>query len=474
MSLQRAFVRLLCGYVGLSGAIALAGAPDDLLGDLAKAPPPFGFRTGSAVPVDMDSVEIDMVFDAATSTTIGKAHIVFKTGDAGMPFFDMVPDATDVKLDGASVPASDFAAVNTPGSETKVRVLARHLAANTTHTIDLEYAVPQVTYTSGKVQAGFFMSDLAASGREFFEQYGPANLEFDQVRYTFHVRIEGTAAEHEVFANGVVTNDGPNAWTIAFPSYFTTSSLYFHMSEVGRFNVQRYVFDGLEADIPVTVYSTTSSLTQTAVSRSRTVLTELEGTYGAFAHAQVVIYVTPGGGGMEYGGATMTSTSALGHELTHSYFARGVMPANGNSGWIDEAVASWRDNGYPRASGAPNRSSVNMGGFTAYRRHTSQLAYTSGATLISEFDYMFRGNGGMKSILRQLYSENKLTTITLGFFKSFMERATSTDLTAIFNRYVLGSSTRNKFTTVGPVAFESAPASHHPRPYTKAELQLYR
>jgi hypothetical protein len=63
---------------------------------------------------------------------------------------------------------------------------------------------------------------------------------------------------------------------------------------------------------------------------------------------------------MEYCGATMTDPGALGHELTHSWFARGVMPANGNTGWIDEAVASWRDDGYPRASRAPNRSAVNL------------------------------------------------------------------------------------------------------------------
>lgn len=470
MSRRHLCARLFCVLSTLQGGIALAEA---LGNDLAKAPPPFAYRSGSAVPIDMDSVDIEMVFNAATSTTTAKAHVVFRTGAAGMPFFDMVPDATRIELDGQPVATTDFATVSAPGSETKVRVLAKNLSANSMHEVDLEYRVPTVTYSSGKVQAGFFMSDLASSGREFFEQYGPANIEFDQVRYTFRVRIEGTSIEHEVFANGEVTNEGQNAWTINFPDYFTTSSLYFHMSDKGRFNVQRYVYDGLEADIPVTVYSTSSSLTQTGVSRSRTILTELEGTYGAFAHPRVIIYMTPSGGGMEYGGATMTSSSALGHELTHSYFARGVMPANGNAGWIDEAIASWRDNGYPRASGSPNRSAVNMGGFTDYRRHTSQLAYTSGATLISEFDYMFRGNGGMRTILRQLYNENKLTTITLSFFKNFLETTTGTDLTAIFNRYVMGRS-RAGFQTVGPATFESAPMSHHPRPYTKEELDLYR
>ena len=82
---------------------------------------------------------------------------------------------------------------------------------------------------------------------------------------------------------------------------------------------------------------------------------ELEQTYGPYPHEALLIYCTGNiSGGMEYAGATMTSLEALGHEITHSWFARGVMPANGNAGWIDEAIARWRDRGYPRAPPRPS------------------------------------------------------------------------------------------------------------------------
>src|SRR5690606_9545744 len=100
--------------------------------------------------------------------------------------------------------------------------------------------------------------------------------------------------------------------------------------------------------------------------------------------------------------------------------ARGVMPSKGNSGWIDEAIASWRDYGYRRASGPPNRASVNLGGFSPYRRHTTYDAYSKGRNLIEEFDYMFRNQGGMKSILRNMFAQRQGMTISVGWFQEFL------------------------------------------------------
>jgi hypothetical protein len=351
----------------------------------------------------------------------------------------------------------------------------RQVEAGSRNVLEVDYAINNsVTFDGGRVRAGFFMSDLAAGGREFFEQYGPANFEYDQVAYKFHVTVTGTNVTHEIFTNGDVTQIGAGEWTVDFPDYFTTSSPFFHLTETNRFAVQRFTYTGLETQIPVTVYSTSQSRTASAVARTKSVMQELEATYGPFAHDKLVAYVTASGGGMEYGGATMTEYGALGHELTHSWFARGVMPSSGNSGWIDEAIASWRDDGYPRANGRPNRSAVNLGGFSPYRRHTTNAAYDEGARLISEFDYMFADNGGMKPVLRSLFAEHKRTTITVDSFKEFLETASGQDLDAVFNRYVLGQTQIGNDVTVAPERVSSRQPSHHPRPYTPAEQQRYR
>ena len=145
---------------------------------------------------------------------------------------------------------------------------------------------------------------------------------------------------------------------------------------------------------------------------------------------------------MEYCGATMTTLNALPHEITHSWFGRGIMPANGNSGWIDEAIASWRDNHYPRASGPPDRSPVQLSGFSPYRRHTAQFPspYYWGSLLLSELDYLFRNNGGLRPILKDLFLEKKRCLITTPYFQGFLEQKTGLNLNSIFSRYVYGRS----------------------------------
>jgi hypothetical protein len=134
----------------------------------------------------------------------------------------------------------------------------------------------------------------------------------------------------------------------------------------------------------------------------------------------------------------MTSLGALGHEITHSWFARGVMPANGNAGWIDEAVARWRDRGYPRYSAAsPHRPPVNLAGFSPYRRHTPREPYALGSLLLTELDRLFSPDG-LRPILARLFRERQRQLITTPLFQAFLEQQTRVSLESIFNRCVYG------------------------------------
>src|SRR5690606_31939202 len=116
-----------------------------------------------------------------------------------------------------------------------------------------------------------------------------------------------------------------------------------------NFVVRQKEFQSLDGrSLPVTVYMkkiwSYFSAPSVYLDRAIEVLTELESDYGAFPHSGMLIYASPAfQGGMEYAGATITNFKALAHEITHSYFGRGLMPANGNAAWIDEALASWRD-----------------------------------------------------------------------------------------------------------------------------------
>ena len=323
------------------------------------------------------------------------------------------------------------------------------------------------------------MDDLGSGGRKFWEQYAPSNMEFDHFKQFLTVKILGSSKEHTLMANGVTTALGSNYWSIDYPDFYTTSSFYLHLFEKGRFVVREATFQGREKSISLTSYAASTFDADAGLSKIKSVMAENEATFGPYTHDMFIAYVTPDGGGMEHCGATMTSLRALGHELTHSWFARGVMPADGNSGWIDEAVASWRDAGYPRSS-ATDRNPVNLGGFSAYKRETSRDAYTAGQQLLSEFDGRWASLGGLRPMLSSLFAERQRTTITVKYFKSFLEAASGQNLDSIFNRYVYGKASKESapglgFNTVGP-DLRSAVRTKvwHPRPYTQEELNKYR
>jgi hypothetical protein len=451
-----------------------------LASDLSKAPPSFAYQNGKAVFVDFLTSRISYEFDTQSNKATAYATVEFVAGEAGFPVIDLVANASAIRLNGTSIPPANFQTTSDPNQATRLRVLKALVEENSHNTLEIEYSLgsDSITFSSGAARIGFFMSDLTVGGRTYWEQYGPANFEYDQFQLSVDIRVTGSNVTHEVYSNGVETKLGTHHWLVEFPEYFTASSIFLHLTDKARMTEQRYTFQGAERQIPVVVYSLNSSLVSQGVSRSRSVMNELEQTYGPFVHDKVVIYLTSSGGGMEYCGATVTSMGTLGHELTHSYFARGVMPSDGNSGWIDEAVASWRDDGYPRR-GAPSRNPVNLGAFSPYRRHTTQLAYSSGALLMSEFDGMFQNQGGMKSILRTLFDTQKLQTITVNDFKLFLENMTGRNLNSIFNRYVYGRSSL-KFDSLSQNVFENnfvepiAPRTSHPRPYTAEEIRHIR
>ena len=197
--------------------------------------------------------------------------------------------------------------------------------------------------------------------------------------------------------------------------------------------------------IPIILYSRFSWSLNSAQKETLNVLKELEDRFGVWPHPSLTIYLA-GQGGMEYSGATMTSKSALGHELTHSYFARGVMPINGNAGWIDEAIASWRDSNYASKENLPYGSS-NMSSHSNYRRYTDRDAYSHGRDFLKHINFRLESLGGLTSFLKGFHDKHTHTNISTELFKSSLEDFAGEDFSKEFNTHIYGKSSEKK--TVG-------------------------
>lgn len=405
----------------------------------AQAPKSFPIKEGKAVFIDFKEATYNLNYDLSNQTASVQAKIQFENLEDGMPLFDLVATPTKVLIDGENVTEK---LIYTPNQETQLRVILKNLKAGL-H--DLEVSAPLVNgvrFTETGVSSAFWTSDL--SERSFMEAYIPTNLEFDQFKSIYNVEFKNkVAVKQRVFTNGQLTKNSESSYRIEFPEYFNTSSPFFHTAPVGRYPETSFTYKSKDGrDLPVVLYTVNGpEVLEGLKAKTIKVLDELEADYGPFAHPSVTIF-NAGAGGMEYCGATMTDSSALGHELTHSYFARGFMPANGNAGWIDESIASWRDKGYQEISDL-GWMSTTMAAHPEYTRITDRAAYSSGARFMGYLNYKFQDKGGLKTFLAELVEKYKFQPMLTEEFVKHMSDFYGIEMMPTFKKYVYGEGKSN-------------------------------
>lgn len=409
--------------------------------DWSTAPEAFEVDGGTlAVPIDIGTEDLSYEFDAQSGRAVGRAVIRFRAEQAGFPMLKMGPELLGAKLDGKDLGAQAIRTVKAPGGGS-VEVLQARASANQQHVLDVTFTLPADTYTidGSGVRIGFWMDDNVGY---FLDRYAPANFEFDQVRLSATLEVRNASATHQLFTNGTATRLAERKWRVDFPDYFTASSFYLHLS-TAAFNIAHDQYRGMQRSVPITIYSNTTSDLASVMAQAKAAMSELESTFGPYSHSELLLYIAQPGGslaGMEYAGAAMTHAAAVSHEISHSWFARGIMPANGNSGWIDEAIASWRDENYPRAESAPDRAAAMLSGFSGFALNTPSASYREGKTLMSELDYLAAASGGMRPVLRALYESLNHKVIDTETFFRFVRDRTGLALGPIFARYVYGGN----------------------------------
>lgn len=428
---------------------------------LNQAPPTFSYKDGKAVYVDFDSANYEMTYDFQKKTATVTSTISFNSPSEGYVIFDLVAEPTDVKVDGKATLAPS---IQDPDKASTLRILDLRVAGGK-HTLTLKHQITtNVVWGEDGVASGFWTSDL--NDRRYLEQYLPTNLEFDQYKMKLAVEVVGAPTNHVLKANGVVTSTGNNSFEVTYPKFYSASSAYFHLFREKSFvnNVQFYLKSIDGRMIPVDIY--TSYDIQPFVDSATAVFNELEADYGPWPHNQLIIYGNAPSGGMEYSGATITSLSAVAHEMFHSYHARCLMPANGNAGWMDEAIARWRDNKYPLTEKL-TFASTRLAGRSLYTRMTDRMAYTEGSAFLSWIAFRMNEKGlSFKSFLRDYFQKYKYTTVTTPLFQNEVTEASGLELGADFNQYIYGKGA----TLPANKSVEPAEDDMHPR-FTKEQLR---
>ena len=401
-----------------------------------QAPPSFEYQDAQAIFVDFSDAQYNITYDLHNMKVQVETVINFTSNQNGYPLFDLVPDPSSAVLNGMTISTTTL---QDPDKQSTLRVLKKNLSAGK-HQLKLVHEITSnVVFREEGLASGFWTSDL--NDRRYLEQYLPTNLEFDQYKMNMNVKIIGAESKpHTLKTNGKVSVLSENSFEVEYPSFYTASSVYFHLlPESTITNNAQFYYPSIDGRlIPVDIY--TSYDVNEFVDATKTILNELETDYGAFPHDQLVIYGNSPSGGMEYSGATATSLKALGHELFHSYHARALMPANGNAGWMDEAIARWRDNNYPEISKL-SYESTQLAGHSVWTRKTDRMAYTEGSAFLSWIAYRMSENGlSLKEFLKDYFQKFKFTTVTTPQFQNEITIASGLSLKADFDQYIYGKN----------------------------------
>ncbi len=403
---------------------------------IQDAPEKFSKSNRSFVFVDFIKAHYKITYDYKNKSNEYLAIIEFEVFETGFPIIDIVTNPTNIQLNDLDVELSEM---RSPDRVTTYRFINQKVNPGI-HTVQIMGKIEdQIKYHETHLSSGFWMSDL--TDRRYLEQFLPTNLEFDHYPMTFDISVNHNEQTYKVYSNAKVKELSKNHFRLSTPSHFTSSSLFYHLTRKDRFPEVTDTFTTQSGKIvPIVIYAevTSPSKLTPLMKSTKKILTELENNFGEWPHDSLTIY-RAGSGGMEYAGATITSNGALGHELTHSYYARGVMPKNGNAGWIDEAIASWRDGKYKEIR-SPGFFGSNMGDHSQYKRTTDRKAYSLGAKVMGHLNYKTRDKGGLKIFLQYFFQKYVYQSVTTRLFLTELNQWSGQDFTYVISKFIYGGN----------------------------------
>lgn len=394
------------------------------------SPPDFTFDGGrKAVYVDFVKAQYQVMIEANGIFSNVQTKIEFDQTKKGSVLFVFRNDPKNLKLDGKPV---EFERITSPKGEAEYIALSEPSLPGR-HTLTMSTAI--ATSIFAKPEVYFKMRDLWG---QFLERFLPTNDEYDQYAIDMFVTLNiGDAQSYSIRSNASVTRISDYQWKLKFPSHYNSSSIFFHLFKTAKYSHRHSAYVTASGRIlPITLYGDKTQDLAVYESNAITVLKELEADYGEFPHPHLIVYAQGKSGGMEYAGATESSLVSLDHELFHSYFGRGVQPADGNAGALDEGLASWRDYGYFNVQ-EPNFKKGSIAGRSVYSRKTDKRSYKQGRQFFAYLDQKLKDQGGMKPFLKYFFQKYKYQTYHVEKFQQELNQFTGKNFDSDFAKYLL-------------------------------------
>jgi hypothetical protein len=420
------------------------------------APPPISVDGRLVVPLHIVDLTARVKFDGAKQTAIADAKMTYIVGPkAGRPFFDLRQAVDRCWLDGHEIdPALVVPRDVGAGPCSTIRVIDVAQRARSVHRLRIRYRLgipfsglggaypPKLTWTEGpRLRWSIAMSDLNP-GR-YLEAWFPSNLPFDHFPFALDLRLIGVPIRHTIITNGKVVAAQRNGWSIRFPSWFTPMSPLVEVRAEDQLQMASGTFISPISHRTIAVEAWQivdgSESLSTRICRIKTLLAENETRYGEFVGEKYVCFFHGAARGMEYSNATTVHSSALRHEVFHSWFARGVMPASQADGWWDEGFTRYNDDGADKVEPFDfGESPVQLCSRQPFQRSTPADSYVAGSRFFRGVAAAIGANR-LRAAMSDLYESKRRSSVSTATLEAHLiAHSGAVELVDAFHRFVYG------------------------------------
>ena len=390
--------------------------------------------------IDIDTITATLDWYPASGVVDGTARLDFRMrAGQSRAVFNFTPFATSrtaisrLVLDGRSLgpqSATDVSIVSVSGTQQKFIELLVPLDPAQPHTLTVDYrlGVPTV-YPRFSSE----VNDIRGQGNEAV--WPTLNTPHEMARHLLTFRVHDAQAFRFVGSgqSSFTSSGDVQQWVLDTQRAVSSYSVMFVLLPAADTEYREWLIDGVT--VRALAYAGVN-LTETQ-NRLTSWLPELRRRFGPFpaVHGLSLFLFSDTGGGMEYYGGTVTSLSALRHEVVHSYFGCSVVARTYPDSWYDEAVTAWfeetmRGIGHTalpasyRGNWVGARSPVSIG--------FSTLAYTDGASIMQAIADRLGGTDRMTEFLRYVVGRATFAPFTTFEFVGFLQDYAGIDMRTQF------------------------------------------
>ena len=427
--------------VTTDGSMSAAAAPDALLDSV--------FR------IDIDTITATLDWYPATGWVEGTARLEFRLRPGqSRAVFNFTPFVTSrsaisrlVLDEYALSPQSDgdVKIITVPGTRQPFVELQHPLDPAVRHTLTVDYRLWLPTVYP---RFSSEVNDILGRGNETV--WPTLNTPHELARHLVTFRVHDSQAFRFVGSGrSDFSRDGAvQQWVLDTQRAVSSYSVMFVLLPANDTEYREWAID----NVPVRALAYPSVNLPEVKARLESWLPELRRRFGPFPalHGLNIFLFSDSGGGMEYYGGTITSLSALRHEVLHSYFGCSLVLRTYPDSWIDEAVTSWfeeimRGQKHPllpatyRGNWVGARSPVSVG--------FSTLAYSDGASIMQAIADRLGGTDRMADFLKYLVQNYTFVPFTTLDFVEYLRDFSGLDLRTQFLDWVFNGRDPSVLTT---------------------------